>query len=296
MRILSTSGLIILVCFCFAMRDDESEKQPGQLYIDNNVIRLGVDLESGGCVFYFSESAIRRNLLNHHDKGRFIQQSYYGDEDGSRWGNREWRWNPVQGGGYKGHPARLLEYAGTSKSLYVKSMPKHWATGADVDDAVMEQWITLEEDVARIRYRFIYTGDRNHEKRHQEMPAVFVDYDLRNLVFYEGKKPWTHDKVTVTVPGWPNEMKVRDEHWAAYVDNDNWGIGVYTPGTREMTCYRYKGTSGPKGSGCSYFAPLRTFAVINGLNLEYQVYLTIGTVSEIRDRFYKIRLRNPDRD
>lgn len=296
MRIFSTSGLIVLFCFYFATWNEKSKNRPNQLYIDNGRVRLGIDLESGGCVFYFSESATRRNLLNHHDKGRFIQQSYYGDEDGSRWAEREWRWNPVQGGGYRGHPARVLEYASTANSLYVKSMPKHWATGADIDNAVMEQWIVLEEEVARIRYRFLYTGHRNHEKRQQEMPAVFVDFDLPNLVFYEGSKPWTNDKLTATVPGWPNEMKVRDEHWAAYVDDENWGMGVYTPGTREITCYRYKGPGGPIGSGCSYFAPLRTFAVSNSLNLEYQVYLTIGTVSEIRERFYRIRLKNLGRD
>ena len=109
-------------------------------YIDNGKIRLGVDLESGGSIFYFSQSLPLRNLLNHFDRGRFIQQSYYGDGDGSHWVDKEWRWNPVQGGDYKGNPAVVIEYADTAGVLYVKSTPKHWATGVDIVGAVMEQW------------------------------------------------------------------------------------------------------------------------------------------------------------
>lgn len=31
-----------------------------------------------------------------YDCGRYIQQSYYGKEDGSNWNGTPWRWNPVQ--------------------------------------------------------------------------------------------------------------------------------------------------------------------------------------------------------
>jgi hypothetical protein len=81
----------------------------GEMFIDNGKIRLGVDLASGGSVFYLSESVPRRNLLNGFDRGRFIQQSYYGDSDESRW-------NPVQGGDYKGLAAGLIEHTSTSES------------------------------------------------------------------------------------------------------------------------------------------------------------------------------------
>ena len=260
----------------------------GEIFIDNGKIRLGVDLESGGSVFYLSESAPRRNLLNRFDRGRFIQQSYYGDSDGSRWGKREWRWNPVQGGDYKGLAAGLIEHASTDETLYTKSTPKHWATGADIDEAVMEQWIALMWDVVHIRVKFSYVGDSDHQPRHQEMPAVFADYDLANLMFYRGQTPWTNGELTSKVPQWPNEYEGRDEHWAAYFDDGRWGIGVYTAGTREMTCYRYRGTKGPDGSGCSYFAPIKTLAITSETEIEYEVYLTIGQVADIRSRFYQI--------
>lgn len=266
----------------------EMQLSEKNMFIDNGQIRLGVDMESGGSIFYFSESKKERNLLNHHDRGRFVQQSYYGDEDGSMWAGKNWRWNPVQGGDYKGRPAKVLEHKSSEKSLYVKSVPVHWATGLDITDSTMEQWITLSGDIAHIRYRFTYQGKKAHKPRHQEMPAVFVDYALPNLVFYNGKKPWRNDKVARVVPGWPNERHKTTEHWAAFVDDKDWGVGVYTPGTSVMTCYRYKGKPGPKGSGCSYFSPIRTLAIKNGTVLEYDVYLTIGNVVQIRSRFKKI--------
>lgn len=64
------------------------------------------------------------------------------------------------------------------------------------------------------------------------MPAVFVDYALKNLVYYDGSSPWTGGPLRRDVPGWPNEERTRTEHWAAYVDDSDWGIGVYTPARR----------------------------------------------------------------
>ena len=40
---------------------------------------------------------------------------------------------------------------------------------------------------------------------------------------------------------------------------------------------------------CSYFAPIRTFAVTEGLAYTYDVYMMIGTVEELRAAFYAIR-------
>ncbi len=269
-----------------------TENQKNCQYIDNGVIRLGVDLSSGGSIFYLAESKTKRNLLNHFDRGRFIQQSYYGEKDGSLWAAKPWVWNPVQGGDYRGKPAQVLEQRSTLLSLYVKSMPKHWASGEDITDAVMEEWITLSNHVAHIKFRFEYTGTLKGQPRHQEMPAVFVDSALTNLVFYKGAEPWMNGSLTSLVPGWPNEYYSRTEPWSAFVDGAGWGVGVLTPGTPQITAYRFQGPPGPDGSGCSYFAPIRTLAVEGGTVFLYDVYLTIGKTEQIRERFYKIHNAN----
>ena len=261
-------------------------KQPA--FIDNGIIRLGVDRESGGAIFYFSRSEPRQNVLNHYDRGRFIQQSYYGESDGSKWVEKDWRWNPVQGGDYRGKPAPVEEFELEENSLYCKSIPVHWASGELMDECRMEQWIHLHDDIAHLRYRFTYSGRKEHSARHQELPAVFVDYAFRNLVRYEGNKPWTGAELRKSVPGWPNESHRIDENWAAFVDEDNYGVGVYVPGTQEITTYRFEGEQGPNGSGCSYFAPIRTMAIKPGKVIDYHVYLTLGSPKQIRTRFAEI--------
>ena len=55
------------------------------LFISGGSLRLGVDLGAGGSLFHLSQAPDHRNLVNHHDRGRFIQQSYYGDPDRSFW-------------------------------------------------------------------------------------------------------------------------------------------------------------------------------------------------------------------
>ena len=256
-------------------------------YLDNGVVRIGVDRSRGACVGYFAESESRRNLLNHFDTGRFIQQSYYGDPDGSDWNGKPWTYNPVQGGSWKNKPSKLLEFNYDQKAgtITAKIMPRSWSGGALCPEAIMEETITLDGAVAHIHFKLTYTGEDQSEARHQEMPAVFVDYVLSNLVFMK------EGKLVRRVPGWPNEYGKASEHWTAYLDANDWGIGILTPGTPEFTSYRYKGSgeAGPEGVACSYVAPVRTLKLTQGLVLEHDVYLTVGTLEEIHERFSKLR-------
>ncbi len=270
------------------------EKQEQPHYLDNGKVRIGVDMTGGGSVFHFSESKTRRNLLNHADKGRFVQQSYYGEKDGSLWGTKPWNWNPVQGGGSSesgSNPAKVIEKKISKNSIYIKSLPKHWATGKDISDATMEETISLNGNMAHIVYTFRYNGTTVHPNRAQELPAVFVDYALPNLVFYKGDKPFTKDTLTTVVPGWPNQPQKMNENWAAYVDNKQWGIGIFVPGTTDMTTYRHNGdlVPGEWGGACSYLAPVRKFSITPGMVFTYDVYLTIDKVDAMRDAFYNLK-------
>ena len=262
-------------------------------FLENGKVRIGVDLGSGGAVFWFSELPDGKNLLNHADRGRFIQQSYYGKPDGSVWAKKPWRWNPVQGGDYKGRAAKLLEVRETAGTLYVRSIPVNWAGGEDVEDCRMEQWIALREQVACLRFRFSYRGKETHPAVHQELPAVFADYNLTDLVYYKGDAPWQDKPLSKDRPGWPNESRATDENWAGWVGSDGRGVGVLFPGTGRITTYRHPGPAGPKGGGCSYFAPIRTMAITPGLVFEYPVYLTIGTADEMRARFKPLAAKHP---
>lgn len=269
-------------------------------YISNETVRVGVDLDRGACIGYFSRVSTRRNLLNSFDAGRFVQQSYYGDPDGSFWGANPWRYNPVQGGGYlQDWPATTLAYTNSGDSIYAKVRPRHWATGENLTNVVMESWISLSNDVAHIRFKMTFNDPTQTDPssfRHQEMPAVFVDYSMGQLVYYGGSSPWTGDTLTFTnVPGVDppaNNYADINEHWAAYVDSATQeGVGLYSPGSPLMTYYRYSGGFGEIQT--SYFSPLQIFRLLNGRVVDYDIYLTVGTVSEIRSTFSDIHTSLP---
>jgi hypothetical protein len=262
-----------------------AERGEDWVYIQNDDLRVGLLRSHGGAIAYLSPRNSDFNTLNHYDHGRLVQQSYYGDEDGSCWVDKPWRYNPVQGGDYKGNAAKLVDFKSTDATAYSKTIPRHWASGQLLEDCTMEQWVELDGPIVRVRFKFTYGGPKTHKPRHQETPAVFVSPKLTTLVTYTGQKPWTGAALTRKTPGWPNEPVVLSESWAAFVDKDGNGIGIYVPGTTEATCYRFKGGS---GSDCSYIAPLRTFAITPQLSFSYSACFTIGKAEAIRDRFMQL--------
>jgi len=276
---------LLLALFLLPAAAAEPAAKEKEKFLSNGEVKIGVDLGSGGSIFWFSELPADRNLLNHHDRGRFIQQSYYGKPDGSQWVDKPWHWNPVQGGDYKGKPARVLETRESGGGLYVKSVPVNWAGGEDIEECRMEEWISLHGKVAEIRFRFTYSGSEEHPPAHQELPAVFVDHALEDLVFYKGEQPWTGATLAKEKPGWPNEGRDATEEWAGYVGPDGRGLGVHFPGSTHLTTYRFQGEPGPKGGGCSYFAPVRTMQIKPGFVHDYTIHLTIGSAAEMRERF-----------
>jgi hypothetical protein len=250
-------------------------------FIDNGAVRLGVIRSSGAGIAHFSRSG-GPNVLDHYDRGRLMQQSYYGDADGSKWARQDWRYNPVQGGDYRGLGARVAELRTTASTLYARTVPRHWATGEEIGEMVFEQWITLEGDEARVRYRMEYRGERSHAARHQEIPALFVEPEYDTLVLYDGDHPWTDGALTRRQPGFPNEPARLSEHWAAWVDARGQGVGLYVPVATEATTYRYRGGG---DSNCSYIAPVATFALTPGVVFDYDLVLALGSVEELRARF-----------
>lgn len=257
------------------------------IWLENGEIKVGLKKSSGGAIAWIGQAGSGRNLINSFDRGRLVQQSWYGKEDGSLWNGKPWRWNPVQGGDWKGRAASVLREQHDASSSFVKTQPVHWASGEDLTECSMEQTITLQGQLVHIRFYFEYTGSETHPARHQELPAFFVDASLDTLVFYDGDSPWSDAPLTRSQPGFPNEYKKITEHWAAYIDEQDFGIGCSVPKADEMTCYRF-GADPKSRSSCSYLAPIRTLAVTPGFKWDYDVWITIGSVQEIRSRFQQV--------
>lgn len=263
------------------------------VFIENDSLRVGVRKSSGGGIAWISAASSKQNLINDFDRGRLIQQSYYGAADGSLWNKQPWRWNPVQGGDWKGNGAKLLELKAKPDSLFAATLPKHWASGDDLKECRMEQSLRIDGPLLLVKYKFAYTGDKKHPLADQEIPAIFVQPEFDQLVIYSGDKPWSGDDVTKSKPGWPNEFKPMTENWAAYLNADGFGLGAHVPKAKKLTCYRFGDGDAKKGA-CSYFAPLVQFAVepgslpgVPGFVFEYDLAVTLGTLEQIRSRFHE---------
>ena len=86
---------------------DTVEFYPDDLSVENDRFKVGVRLSWGGAMTYFEDKndgiPDLGNLVNIHDTGRLIQQSFYGtytnDEYVSgNYSDSKWPYNPVQGG------------------------------------------------------------------------------------------------------------------------------------------------------------------------------------------------------
>ena len=252
------------------------------VYLNNGKLHLGVNRTAGAALGWLSESGRNTNVLNHFDLGRYVQQSWYGSADGSDWNGKPWRWNPVQAGNWQNTPAELTSFSATESGIESASVPIHWATGKLLREVTLRQKIALQDFVVRIDYEMEYNGTVTHPLQDQELPAVFVDAAYPNLHFIPpgGNEPKS------LVPGWPNERYEIAQPWVAYTDGTNRGIGVLVPGVDTITCYRAEGDPNNRNKGaCSYVAPVKQLVIKPGFSYAYTVYLTLGTLPEIRHRF-----------
>ena len=279
------------------------------LSIDNGVIKVGLDLTRGGAINYISHSGTNRNLVNIHDEGRYIQQSYYAgnvldrtDEgQASNWS--PWPWNPIQVGDAFGNRAEILDSWQRGDSLYVKCIPMLWDMNNEPAEATMEQWTILNDNVLEVHNKLTcFRTDTIYGEnilRDQELPAVYPISALKNLYTYIGGNPFEHDSV-VNLPVvnlssgfWGRYLGV-SEHWMAFVDDNLSGMGVYNP----LSTYFLAGMAGDPGyeaadGSTSYIAPVKKDALSKNSVYEYTYYIIIGMVDEIRDKVYALNENQP---
>ncbi len=204
--------------------------------LDNGVIQIGVDLDHGGTITWLGRSHGGENLINSHDLGRQIQQSYYSGpapygKAHPNWKN--WSWNPIGTGDVYGHPSRVLKHTNDGRSLEVKSIPMQWALDNVPGKCEFETLITLEGPTARVRCRLInHRADTTQYPAHdQELPAVYTIGKLHRLFTYEGGEPFTNRPLKlIKNAGPPWSSWKASENWAALVDDRDFGVGVIHPG------------------------------------------------------------------
>ena len=216
---------------------------PGEtLELDNGVLRVHADLDYGGMITYLSLSGDSRNLINNHDRGRQVQASYYGGqhldrrEDGQHPAWSPWNWNPIGAGDAYGNSPEVVEASSDGNTIYVKTIPLLWDMNNEAGECVFESWITLDQNKVWVTNKL--TSQRTDDlwdvvPYHQEIPAVYTIADLNRLFTYEGDAPFTSAPLRQIVnqgPPWVYwGTDIPHEKWAATVDENDWGVGVYSP-------------------------------------------------------------------
>ena len=280
---------------------------PTFMELSNNELRLKLDLRRGGAIAYISKSDVDRNIVNVHDEGRYIQQSYYGgkiinrQKEGQKRAWSPWSWNPIQVGDCYRNRAEILEYKQEGNTLYVKCIPMLWDMKNKAAEAIMEQWTTLEGNVVKVQNKLtchrtdsIYGEGKTHN---QELPAVYPISALNNLYSYFGDKPFTGEpvnnpKVVNLTSGFWGKYKnnMVTESWMAFVNDDLWGMGVYSPKCTNFLA----GMSREPGyeahhRATSYMAPIHPATFNKNTVYEFDYYLIVGELNEIRKDIYDLK-------
>lgn len=272
--------------------------------LDNGVIQIGVDLDHGGTITLLARSKGGENLINAHDLGRQIQQSYYSGP--SPYGKahpawKNWPWNPIGTGDVYGHASRVLAHTNDGHSLEVKSIPMQWALDNVPGKCEFETLITLDGPTARVRCRLInHRADTTQYPAHgQELPAVYTIGKLHRLFTYQGDEPFMNQPLTlIKNAGPPWASWTASENWAALVDDQGFGVGVIHPGVYSFWggFHDKPGQGGPKDNPTGYIAPVRLEILDHNIVYEYDYFLSLGTLEQIRAVATAMRTKDPRPD
>lgn len=285
---------------------DEIDILPLEFGLDNGILHLRLDLSRGGAISYISQSSVNRSLVNIYDEGRYIQQSYYAGKTVNRQASGQnpnwspWNWNPIQVGDSYFNRAQLLNYQQYADSLYVKCIPMQWDMKNMPAEAEMEQWTILTNNVIHVKNRLTcHRTDTIYGEgisNYQELPATYIISALKNLYTYFGNAPFTNAPVVSTpvvnlASGfWGVYLNdTVTESWMAFVDDTLWGMAVYNPLSKNF----FAGMAGTPGhefnsSSTSYIAPSKTVALNKNSVFEYEYYLIVGKLNELRSLIYTI--------
>lgn len=110
-----------------------------------------------------------------------------------------------QGGSWQCHPSQVQDTRVTSDSITASIIPRNWGGQQLLPDVLFEQHITLNGKVARVHFAAHFNVAEQHPLREHEIPAVFLDRSLGNLVVYTGAHPWCNEQYQCCVPGFPNK-------------------------------------------------------------------------------------------
>ncbi|MCL2304777.1 MAG: hypothetical protein FWC43_05480, partial [Planctomycetaceae bacterium] len=231
-------------------------------YLENDRLKVGIDLSIGGAVTFLTDRENGgENMINSADWGRQIQLSFYsgprpfvgpnGEQPSPRWAGLGW--NPIQSGDCGGNRSKVTQFAYEgNNAMRVRCIPMQWPHSKGVSgDCEFESLYTLNGNVLTLNATiFVNRPDKTqYDACSQEMPALYTNGAWYKLVSYLGDKPFQNEPVTIIVDkndgkGWPWCNFKTPERWAALMDDNGMGIGVYQADAIAMTTGFHGGDAG----------------------------------------------------
>jgi len=263
-------------------------------YLDDGVIKVGVDLNAGGAIAYLSLSPEGRNVIDASSSGRLVQSSYYAGPRPFGKPEPPWQnmpWNPVAAGDRYGHGSRVLAQTNDGRTIYTKSVPLQWALNDVPCECTFESWISLDGRVVHVLSRLVnHRSDRRqYPALPQELPATYAVPSLSRLVTYSGSTPFSNGALTEIAHGCaPVGPFAAPEHWAALVNDRRWGLGIVNRAVWRMVggvfCTAATPGSSPGSNSLetSYLAPTQHEILDYNIRYTYAYDLVLGSVRDIR--------------
>ncbi len=279
------------------------------LYIQNDLIKLGLNLELGGAVTYFAEHG-RRNMINSQDWGRQVQLSFYGGpkpycpegvEMQEKW--KHCGWNPIQSGDWFFNRAKVIDCKAEDGRAYIKCIPMQWALNNCPGECTFELWFTLEGKTVNVTARL--NNQRPDESWYgpfgQELPAVYSNGEWYRLVTYVGKEPFTNGPLTEVIGresefSWPPRVIAPTENWVALLDDKDYGLGIYQPLTNQFSVgfsggLELMGKGGPKDGQTGAVSPTLIEILDHDIQYTFHYSLIAGQVEDIRREVVRLEGR-----
>ena len=240
------------------------------------------------------------------------------------------RTNAQGAGDVKGNTGKILSLERPSNtSLHIVTLPLQWPCDNVPCECTFERVISLNGqrvDVTAILHN--NRSDRKENKNHpqhksdsadfahkmyllrsdhtdygphtQELPAMYSIGTLYRLLTYNGSAPWTNGSLseysTAPYTPWHPGNFPATEHWAAMINDEDWGMAMVNFGTGT-----FKGgfngqpdKGGTADDDCGYIAPIDSVDLTWDIQYKFKFSLVLGYLHDIRSIVYEMHENSTD--
>jgi hypothetical protein len=262
---------------------------------ETETVRIALETNWGGSVVELSLDGT--NYVNQHDTGREIQIGLWDDGNGACP-----CWNPTEGGDEYDNGTPTISQFITSNSLYTKVQPLQWypslyggsSTLPIASDILLEKTVSPvdgHDRAFRIHYKITHLGADLHTNAMQQIPVIYTNDGVNQLVYYDGAAPWASGTTTQTaITTQSSPFFYMSEHWGSLVDAQNKGVTLYVPSEYPWGYAGYFpfGGSGPLGNTTTSFAPVVSMTFTPNLIIESDAYVIVGDSDAARQAVYDL--------